>query len=188
MVTTTAARLAVDGGAPVRTGFLPFGAPAIGDDEIAEVTAVLRSGWIGTGPKARQFEEEFAAYVGARHAVSVNSCTAGLFLSLKVLGIGPGDEVILPPLTFGATANVVEHLGARPVFADIDLRTLNIDPAQVAAAITPRTRAIIPVHYAGLACDMVVLQALAAQHGLALVEDAAHATGTRYQGRMVGAI
>src|SRR5437867_10025944 len=113
--TTITEPLAIEGGRPVRETFLPFGAPSIGEEEIAEVTAVLRSGWIGTGPKARQFEEEFAAYVGARHAVSVNSCTAGLFLSLKVLGIGPGDEVILPPLTFGATANVVEHLGARPV-------------------------------------------------------------------------
>lgn len=179
---------AIDGGVPVRDTFLPFGSPSIGEEEIAQVVEVLRSGWIGTGPRAKQFEEEFASYVGAKYAVSVNSCTAGLFLSLKVLGVGPGDEVILPPLTFGASANVVEHLGARPVFADIDPKTLNLDPGQVARAITPRTKVIMPVHFAGLACDMDALMPLAEKHGIAVVEDAAHATGTRYHGRMVGSI
>lgn len=180
------AALALYGGAPVRTSFLPFGAPCLGEDEIAEVVDTLRSGWIGTGPKTVRFERAFAEYVGAEHAVAVNSCTAGLFLSLAVLDVGPGDEVITSPLTFCATANVIVHLGARPVFADIDPVTLNIDPAAVAAAITPRTKVILPVHFGGLACDMSALSALATRHCLPIVEDAAHAVGTRYDGRMVG--
>ncbi len=181
-------KLAIDGGLPVRTKFLPFGAPCLGEEEIAEVVDTLRSGWIGTGPKAQRFEEEFAAYVGAKYAISLNSCTAGLFLSLAALGVGPGDEVITTPLTFAATVNVIEHVGARPVLADIDPLTLNIDPELVERAITPRTKVIFPVHFGGLACDMDALQSLAERHGLAIVEDAAHATGTRYHGRMVGAI
>jgi dTDP-4-amino-4,6-dideoxygalactose transaminase len=179
---------AIEGGKPVRETFLPFGAPLIGEEEIAEVVEVLRSGWIGTGPKVARFEAEFAGYVGARFAVSVNSCTAGLFLSLKVLNIGAGDEVILPPLTFGATANVVEHVGARPVFVDIDPVTLNLDPALLPSAINERTKAIIPVHFGGLACDLEPIAEVAAEHNLAIVEDAAHALGTRYHGRMIGAV
>jgi dTDP-4-amino-4,6-dideoxygalactose transaminase len=179
---------AIEGGKPVRETFLPFGAPLIGEEEIAEVVEVLRSGWIGTGPKVEQFEAAFAGYVGARFAVSVNSCTAGLFLSLKVLNIGPGDEVILPPLTFGATANVVEHLGARPVFVDIDPVTLNLDPSLLPSAITERTKAIMPVHFGGLACDMETIEQVAEEHKLPVVEDAAHALGTRYHGRMIGSI
>jgi dTDP-4-amino-4,6-dideoxygalactose transaminase len=179
-------QLAIDGGTPVRADFLPFGAPCLGEEEIAEVVDTLRSGWIGTGPKTTRFEQAFAEYVGAEHAVAVNSCTAGLFLSLAVSGVGPGDEVITSPLTFCATANVIVHLGARPVFADVDPVTLNIDPAQVDAAITPRTKAIVPVHFGGLACDMAALRPLASAHGLAIVEDAAHAVGTRHDGRLVG--
>ena len=178
----------MDGGEPVRERFLPFGAPCLGEEEIAEVVDTLRSGWIGTGPKAQMFEDEFATYVGAKYAVSLNSCTAGLFLSLVALGIGSGDEVITTPLTFAATVNVIEHVGARPVFADIDPTTLNIDSGQVERTINSHTRAILPVHFGGLACDMDSLQAIATKHGIAIIEDAAHATGTRYRGRMVGSI
>lgn len=178
--------LAVDGGKPVRDTFLVFGAPALGQEEFDEVLNTLRSGWIGTGPKSLRFESMFAEYVGAAQAVAVNSCTAGLHLSLIAAGIGPEDEVITTPLTFAATANVIVHQGARPVFADIDPTTLNIDPACVEKAITPRTRAIIPVHFGGLSCDLDQLQGLAEQYGLTLIEDAAHAVGARLNGRMIG--
>ena len=184
----TISELAVNGGRPVRDVFLPFGAPCLGEEEIAEVVATLRSGWIGTGPKTERFEAEFAEYVGAHHAVAVNSCTAGLHLSLLLLGIGPGDEVITTTLTFAATANVVEHCGAKPVFVDIDPVTLNMDPARVEAAITPRTKAIIPVHFGGLPCDMDQIMEVANRHGLGVIEDAAHAVGARYRGRKVGSI
>lgn len=181
-------KLAIHGGDPARETFLPFGAPCLGEEEIAEVVATLRSGWIGTGPKTQYFEEIFAQYVGSRYAVAVNSCTAGLHLSLLVNDIGPGDEVITTPLTFAATANVVEHCGARPVFVDIDSTTLNIDPALIEAAITPRTKAIIPVHFGGLPCDMNTIMQVADRHGLVVIEDAAHAVGARYRGRMIGSI
>lgn len=180
--------LAIDGGTPVRATMLPFGSPSFGDEEIAEVVDTLRSGWISTGPKTKQFEQEFAAYVGAKYAVGLNSCTAGLHLSLVVSGIGPGDEVIVPPLTFGATANVVEHVGAKPVFADIDPETLCIDPGQIERALTPRTKAVIPVHYGGMPCDLDSIQSIASAHNLLVIEDAAQAIGARYQGRMVGSI
>ncbi|MCG3209393.1 MAG: UDP-4-amino-4-deoxy-L-arabinose--oxoglutarate aminotransferase [Anaerolineae bacterium] len=180
--------LAINGGAPVRDTFLPFGAPHLGEEEIAEVVATLRSGWIGTGPKTQRFETEFAEYVGSQYAISVNSCTAGLHLSLLVNDIGPGDEVITTAMTFAATANVIEHCGARPVFVDIDPISLNIDPAQIKAAITPRTRAIIPVHFGGLPCDLDVIVEIANQAGLIVIEDAAHAVGTRYNNRMIGSI
>lgn len=181
-------KLAVHGGDSVRDSFLPFGAPCLGEEEMAEVMATLRSGWIGTGPKTERFEAAFAEYVGSRYAVAVNSCTAGLHLSLLVNDIGPGDEVITTPLTFAATANVVEHCGARPVFVDIDRTTLNIDPVRIEAAITPRTRAIIPVHFGGLPCDMDPIIDIADRHDLIVIEDAAHAVGTRYRGRMIGSI
>lgn len=169
--------------------FLPFALPDIGEEEIHEVVACLRSGWVTTGPKTRQFEQEFAAYLGGGvEAISVNSATAGLHLALEALGIGPGDDVIVPTLTFTATAEVVRYLGAQPVFVDSDPRTLCIDPAAIEAAITPRTRAIIPVHYAGLACDMDAILALAARHGLRVVEDAAHAFPTVYKGKLVGTL
>ena len=169
--------------------FLPFALPDIGDEEIAAVLDCLRSGWITTGPRTRQFEHDFAAYLGgAGHAIAVNSATAGLHLALEALGIGPGDEVIVPTMTFTATAEVVRYLGAHPVLVDADPDTLNLDLAAAEAAIGPRTRAIIPVHYAGLACDMARVLALAAAHKLKVVEDAAHAFPTLYQGRLVGTL
>jgi len=173
---------------PRRKDFLVFGAPLIGEEEIREVEDTLRSGWLGTGPKTKRFEADFAAYTGARHAIALNSCTAGLHLALDAAGIGPGDEVITTPMTFCATANVIMHVGAKPVFADVDRRTFNLDPDAVAKAITPRTRAIIPVHFAGRPCDMEPLLDLAAKHGLIVIEDAAHATEARYHGLKVGAI
>ncbi len=182
------AQLAIHGGTPVRSSFLPFGQPCLGDEEIQEVVATLRSGWIGTGPRTQLFEQQFAKYVGADHAIAVNSCTAGLFLSLVALGIGPGDEVITTALTFAATANVVEHVGAKLVLADIDSETLTINPELVERAVTPQTRAIIPVHFGGHACRMDELQAIAEKHKLAIVEDAAHAVGTRYEGRNAGTL
>lgn len=180
--------LAIDGGKPQRDKMLPFGAPYFGQEEFDEVLDTLRSGWISTGPKTKQFEQEFAGYVGAKYAVGLNSCTAGLHLSLVVSGIGAGDEVVVPTLTFGATANVVEHVGARPVLVDIDAQTLTIDPRAVERALTPRTRAIIPVHYAGMPCDLDALHALADPRGIVVIEDAAHAIGTKYKGRTVGSI
>ncbi len=181
-------KLAIDGGEPVREKMLPFGTPFFGDEEIAEVIDTLKSGWISTGPKTKKFEDEFAAYVGAKYAVALNSCTAGLHLSLIVTGIGPGDEVIVPPLTFGATANVVEHVGARPVFADIDPITLCIDPNEIEKAITPRTKAAIPVHYGGMPCAMDEIRTIADAHRFSVIEDAAHAIGTRYKGRTIGSL
>jgi dTDP-4-amino-4,6-dideoxygalactose transaminase len=169
--------------------FLPFALPDIDEAEIEAVVACLRSGWVTTGPATRQFEQDFNAYLGGGlHAISVNSATAGLHLALESLGIGPGDDVIVPTLTFTATAEVVRYLGARPVFVDVepDRMTLSVDA--VAAALTPQTRAIVPVHYAGLACDMDGLLALARRHGLRVVEDAAHAFPTRYKGGLVGTL
>lgn len=167
--------------------FLPFALPEIGEDEIQEVVDSLRSGWVTTGPKTKRFEQDFAQYIGDDiEAISVNSATAGLHLALEALGIGPGDEVIVPTLTFTATAEVVRYLGADPVFVDIDPVTLNVDVAAIKAAITPRTKTIMPVHYAGLACDMDAILELALEHGLSVVEDAAHAFPTRYKGRLIG--
>ncbi|MCW5611180.1 MAG: DegT/DnrJ/EryC1/StrS family aminotransferase [Rubrivivax sp.] len=170
--------------------FLPFALPEIGDDEIAEVVDTLKSGWVTTGPKARRFESDFAAFLGdpALHCVAVNSATAGLHLALEALGIGPGDEVITTTHTFTATAEVVRYLGADVKLVDVDPATLNIDPAAVEAAITPRTKALIPVHYAGLAADMPALLAVARRHGLKVVEDAAHALPTTCSGALVGTL
>ena len=170
--------------------FLPFALPDIGEEEIAEVVDALRSGWITTGPKTRRFEEDFAAFLGGNglHAVAVNSATAGLHLALEALGIGPGDEVITTTHTFTATAEVVRYLGADVKLVDIDPTTLNIDPAAVEAAITPRTKAVLPVHYAGLAADMPRLLAIARKHGLKVVEDAAHALPTTSAGALVGTL
>ncbi len=167
-------------------GFIPFARPLIEEEEIAEVTAALRSGWITTGPRTVQFEKEFREYAGAQHALAVNSCTAGLHLALAALGIGAGDEVITTPLTFCATVNTILHVGAKPVLADIG-SDLNIDPRAIAAAITPRTRAILPVHFAGLPCDMDAIWSLAERHGLNVIEDAAHAAGALYKGASIGA-
>ena len=170
--------------------FLPFALPEIGDAEIAEVVDTLRSGWVTTGPKARRFEQDFAAYLGEPgiEAIAVNSATAGLHLALEALGIGPGDEVITTTHTFTATAEVVRYLGADVRLVDIDPATLCLDPAQVDAAITLRTRAIIPVHFAGRAADMDAILATARRHGLKVVEDAAHALPTTCGGRRVGTL
>lgn len=170
--------------------FLPYALPDIGEEEIAEVVDALRSGWVTTGPRTARFEADFAAFLGEPgvHAIAVNSATAGLHLALEALGIGPGDEVITTTHTFTATAEVVRYLGADVRLVDIDPATLNIDPQAVRAAITPRTKALVPVHYAGLAADMPALQAIAAEHGLAVVEDAAHALPTTCGGRLVGTL
>jgi dTDP-4-amino-4,6-dideoxygalactose transaminase len=169
--------------------FLPFALPDIDEAEIEAVVACLRSGWVTTGPATRQFEQDFNAYLGGGlHAIAVNSATAGLHLALESVGIGPGDEVIVPTLTFTATAEVVRYLGARPVFVDVESDRMTLSVADVEAAVTPRTRAIVPVHFAGLACDMDALLALARRHGLRVVEDAAHAFPTRYRGRLVGTL
>lgn len=165
--------------------FIPFHRASIGQEELDEVAAVLQSGWLTTGPKTKQFEEEFAAYCGAPHALAVNSCTAGLHLALAALGVGPGDEVITTPMTFCSTVHVITHTGATPVLADIG-DDGNLDPASVEERITPRTRVLLPVHLAGLPCRMEDLWALAARRGLHVVEDAAHAAGARYGQRRVG--
>ncbi|HET7296821.1 MAG TPA: DegT/DnrJ/EryC1/StrS aminotransferase family protein, partial [Gemmatimonadales bacterium] len=169
-----------------RTEFLPFSPPQVGEEEIQEVVDTLRSSWITTGPKTKRFETEFAGYLGAPGALALNSCTAGLHTALAALGIGPGDEVMRTPITFTASVNVIEHVGARPVLVDVEPDTLNIDPAAVAAAVTPRTKAILPVHYAGHPADLDALHAVARSAGLAVVEDAAHAVPARYKGRLVG--
>jgi len=180
------APIAIDGGTPIRDAFLPFGRPSISEAEIAAVAEVLRSGWIGMGERTIAFESAFAESVGARHAVSVSSCTAGLHLALVAAGIGRGDEVVTTPMTFVATINAILETGATPVLVDIDSRTQNIAPDSVARALTPRTRAILPVHFAGLPCDLDGLAALARPRGLSIVEDAAHAVGARYRGRPIG--
>lgn len=168
--------------------FLPFARPDISEAEITAVTQALRSGWVTTGPKTRDFEQAFTDYLGGNglQSIAVNSATAGLHLALEALGIGPGDEVIAPTLTFTATVEVVRYLGADPVLVDVDPVTLNIDPDAIRAAITPRTKAIMPVHYAGLACRMDEILAIAHEHGLKVVEDAAHALPTTWKGQLVG--
>ena len=169
--------------------FLPFALPDIGEEEIAEVVDCLRSGWITTGPKTAQFEKEFAKEIGGGvEAIAVNSATAGLHLAVEALGIGPGDEVIVPVHTFTATAEIVRYMGADPVFVDVLPDSLNIDPAGIEAAITPRTKAILPVHYAGLACDMEAVLEIAGRHNLRVVEDAAHALPTTCNGARIGAL
>jgi len=170
----------------VREEFLSFSPPDVGDEEIAAVAESLRSGWLTTGPRVREFEERFASFVDAPGAVALNSATAAMHVALAVLGIGPGDEVITTTMTFCSSVHVIEHLGARPVLVDVEPDTLNIDPACVRAAITPRTRAILPVHLYGHPVDMDPILAIAREHGLAVVEDAAHALPARYRDRMVG--
>jgi len=168
--------------------FIPFYIPSTDAAEIRQVTDSIRSGWLTTGPKVARLEAMIASRVGARHAVAVNSCTAGLHLALAAAGVGPGDEVVTSPYTFAATGEAVLYLGARPVFADIDPLTLNIDPDGVARALTRHTRAIIPVHIAGLACDMKAIMSVARKRRIAVVDDAAHALGTKIGRRSVGAI
>ena len=173
---------------PVRSkgNFLVYGSPLIEEAEIEEVVACLRSAWIGTGPRAAQFEADFAAYKGVPQAVALNSCTAALHLSLLAANLQPGDEVITTPLTFCATVNAIIHAGAIPVLADVDPLTMNIDPVEIERHLTPRTRAILPVHFAGRACDMHAIMSLAQQHELKVIEDCAHAIETEYKGLKAG--
>lgn len=178
-----------DAGAVTRPGrrtFLPFAPPSIGEEEIAEVVATLRSGWITTGPRTAAFEQAFADALGAPAALALNSCTAGLHVALVAAGIRDGDEVITSTLTFAATANVIEHVRARPVLVDVLPDTLQMDPAQVARAVTARTRAIMPVHFAGHPADLDPIFELAKRHTLLVLEDAAHALPARYRDRVIG--
>lgn len=180
--------LAVDGGTPVRKTLLPYGRQSIGEDDIQAVVDVLRSDWLTTGPKVAEFEESFAAWVGAKHAVSFSSGTAALHGAAFAAGLKPGDEAITTPMTFAATANCVLYQGATPVFADVSTDTLNLDPEQVAARITARTRAVLPVDYAGHPAEMDAILELAARHGLIVIEDASHALGAEYRQRRTGGI
>jgi dTDP-4-amino-4,6-dideoxygalactose transaminase len=173
---------------PVRKDYLVFGSPQILDDDIEEVVAALRSGWIGTGPRVAAFEDRFREYVGAKHAIAVNSCTAALHLGLLAVGVGPGDEVIVPAMTFAATANAVIHAGGTPVLADVDRTTMCLDPGSAARLVSPRTRALVPVHFAGRASAMDDLRALASRHGLRIVEDCAHGIETLDRGRHAGTL
>jgi dTDP-4-amino-4,6-dideoxygalactose transaminase len=179
---------AIEGGVPERSSFLVFGAPRIDEAEIQEVVSTLRSGWIGTGPKTARFEEAFRAYKKSTYAIAVNSCTAALHLSMLALGIQPGDEVISTPMTFCATINAILHSRAVPVFADCDPVTMTIDPKEIEKKITPRTRAILVVHFAGRPCDMDAIMAIATRHHLRVIEDCAHAIETEYHDRPAGTI
>jgi UDP-4-amino-4-deoxy-L-arabinose-oxoglutarate aminotransferase len=170
----------------MRKDFLPFSRPSITDGDIAAVGEVLRSGWITTGPKTAQFEQEFCGYVGSPAGVALMSATAGMHVTLKALGIGPGDEVITPSMTWVSTVNLIVMAGATPVFVDIDRDTLMITPDSVRSCLTDRTRLIIPVHFAGAPADMEPMRELAASKGIGLVEDAAHAVGTEYKGERIG--
>jgi dTDP-4-amino-4,6-dideoxygalactose transaminase len=173
----------------VRDTFLVFGSPLIEQPEIDEVVAALKSGWIGTGPKVEQFENDFKTYKGADHAVALNSCTAALHLSILAAELKPGDEVITTAMTFSATVNAVINAGGvRPVLVDIDTVSMNIDPDRIEEKITPRTRAILPVHFAGRPCNMDAICAIAEKHGLKIIEDCAHAIETEYKGRKAGTI
>ncbi|MFZ0438047.1 MAG: UDP-4-amino-4,6-dideoxy-N-acetyl-beta-L-altrosamine transaminase [Candidatus Sulfotelmatobacter sp.] len=173
---------------PVRKTLLPYGRQSIGEDDIQAVVDVLRSDWLTTGPKVAEFEESFAAWVGAKHAVSFSSGTAALHGAAFAAGLKPGDEAITTPMTFAATANCVLYQGATPVFADVSTDTLNLDPEQVAARITARTRAVLPVDYAGHPAEMDAILELAARHGLIVIEDASHALGAEYRQRRTGGI
>lgn len=179
---------AIAGGLPVRDTFLVFGSPKIGKDEIQEVVETLRSGWIGTGPRTTKFEELIKDYVGAKYTIALNSCTAGLHLALIACGIGPGDEVIVPTMTFAASANVVEHVGAKPVFVDVERSSMNIDPKEIRKKITKKTKVIMPVHMAGRPCQMNEIKKIAKEFNLKIIEDAAHALGAEFKGKKIGSI
>jgi dTDP-4-amino-4,6-dideoxygalactose transaminase len=170
----------------MRDNFLVFGAPKIEQPEIDDVVASLKSGWLGTGPKVAEFEQSFSGYKGVKHAAALNSCTSALHLSILAAGIGQNDEVITTPMTFCATANAIIHAGATPVLADVDPSTMNIDPEEVERKITPRTRALLPVHFAGRPCDMDAILDIAQRNNLAVIEDCAHAIETEYRGRKSG--
>lgn len=169
----------------MRSSFLPFSMPTIGEEEIAEVVDSLRSGWVTTGPKTRRFEANFAEYINSKHAIAVNSCTAGLHIALTAMGVGPGDEVIVPTLTFCSAANVVVHLGARPVLVDVG-QDFNVLPDCIEKSITPRTKVIMPMHYGGQACNLAAIYEIAERKGVSVVEDAAHAIGSVYDENRIG--
>lgn len=171
-----------------RKNYLVFGSPLIEEPEIEEVVETLRSGWLGTGPKVEKFEDVFKEYTGTKFAMALNSCTAGLHLAMLATGIGPGDEVITTPLTFASTANAIIHTGARPVFVDVQKDTMNIDPPGIEKALTSKTKAIIPVHFAGRPCDMDATMDIARRHGLIVIEDAAHCVEGWYKGKKIGNI
>jgi len=171
-----------------RKDYLVFGAPKIEDEEIQEVVDSLQSGWLGTGPKVARFQDMFSEYVGADHAIALNSCTAGLHLSFLVSGLKPGDEVITTPMTFCATVNTIIHAGAVPVLVDCEKDSMLIDPQRIEDAITPRTRAIVPIHLCGRPCDMDAIETIARKHDLIVIEDAAHAIESVYKGRKIGSI
>ena len=181
-------RLAIDGGRPVREAMLPYGRHAIDEEDVQAVAAALRSGWLTTGPKVPEFERAVADLTGARYGVAVTSGTAALHAAAFAAGVGPGDEVIVPAITFAASANAALYLGATPVFADVRADTLNVDPDDVAARCSPRTRAIVAVDFAGQPADLDALSTIARSRGAALIEDAAHALGAEYRGRRVGSI
>jgi dTDP-4-amino-4,6-dideoxygalactose transaminase len=180
--------LVINGGQPIRSTFLPFHRPWIDETDEQAVVETLRSGWLTTGPKTKQFEKELAAYVGATHCIGVNSCTAALHLALDAVGVQRGDEVITTPMTFAATANVICHRGARPVFVDVEPDTQNIDPALIEAAVTAQTRAIVPVDFGGQPPDMDAIKAVASRHGLPVIEDAAHSIGAEYKDVRIGSV
>lgn len=181
-------RLAIDGGQPVRSknNFLVFGAPLLEEPEIEEVVGCMRRRWIGTGPLVHQFEKDFAEYKGVKHAIALNSCTAALHLSMFAAGIGPGDEVITTAMTFCATVNAIIHCGATPVLADCDKKTMNISPEEIEKKVTARTRAILPVHFAGRCCDMDAIMEIAHKYDLLVIEDCAHAIESEYKGKKAG--
>ncbi len=181
-------RPVVEGGEPIRKNFLPFALPLIGPEEEKEVIETLRSGWVTTGPRTKKFEEKLAHYLDVKHCIAVDSCTSALHLALKVMDIGPGDEVIVPTLTFAATVNVVEHVGAKPVFVDADPATLNLATKLIARKITKRTKAIIPVHMSGYPCDLKEIHALAKKHKIHVIEDAAHSVGSIYGKKKIGGL
>ena len=181
-------KLAINGGKPVRKSFLIFGSPDIHQEDIEEVVGTLRSGWISTGPKVQRFEEMMREYTGAKFAMAVNSCTAGLHLSMLASGIMAGEEVITCPMTFAATANVIHHINAKPVFVDCMRDSMTIDPSLIEKKITRKTKAIIPIHFAGRPADMTPIMKIAKKYKLIVIEDAAHALEARYKGRKIGTI
>ena len=176
----------IAGGTPTRKKFLSFSPPSIGQEEINEVIATLKGGWITTGPRVQKFEQNIANYIDCKYTVALSSCTAGLFLSMIALDLKKGDEVITTPYTFAATANVILHCGAIPVFADIEPNTLNIDPEKIENKITDKTKGIIPVHFGGRPCDMDRINEIAQKYNLWIIDDAAHAIGTKYKDKFIG--
>ena len=179
-------RLAREGGVPVRETYLPFHRSKIGEGEIQEVVDTLRSGWLTTGPKTKRFEKEFARYLGVKHAIGLNSCTAGIHLALISAGVGPGHEVLVPSVSFPSTANMVVNLGAKPVFVDVERDTLNLDVTHVVENLNEHTKAVIVVHFAGHPCDMGPIMQIAEEYNLEIIEDCAHALEAHYKEKRVG--